>query len=304
MDELPTVAIDADDVTVLRMLQTPSRPCLLLYSGPDAGQRFDLDNGKLVIGRMPEAQVRIDDVGISRQHAELQVSGSRVSVKDLGSANGTLVNEQAINGAVALRDGDLLRVGKAVLRFHAGNSLDLLLHDRIYEQATVDAGTGAFNRRFLQDALRQAYARARAGGRPLSVICYDLDHFKRVNDTYGHAAGDTVLRVTATITRAELRGSDRLARVGGEEFTILLENTPATGALELAERIRGALARFAIELPDPMNEHGTRKVEHHQTVSLGVAELSDDMADGQALLQAGDRALYLAKRRGRNQVAV
>ena len=304
MDDSPTVVIDTNDVTLLRKLRSPSRPCLLLYSGPDAGQRFDLDGGKLVIGRMPEAQVRIDGSGISRQHAELDVSGSRVVVKDLGSANGTLVNEQRIGTPVTLQDGDLVRVGNVVLRFHSRNNLDLLLHDRIYEQATIDAGTGAFNRRFLQDALRPAFARARAGGRPLSVICYDLDHFKQVNDTYGHAAGDTVLRVTATIARAELRGTDRLARVGGEEFTILLENTPAAGALELAERIRVAMEQFPIELPDPVNKHSARPVEHRQTVSMGVAELCDDMADEQALLEAGDRALYAAKRRGRNQVAV
>jgi two-component system cell cycle response regulator len=304
MDESPTVVINAHDVTLLRKLRMPTRPCLLLYSGPEAGQRFDLEPGVHIIGRVPEAQVRIDGSGISRQHAQLQVQGSQVMLQDLGSANGTLVNEERIDEPVPLADGDLVRVGNVVLRFHARNNLDLLLHDKIYEQATVDAGTGAFNRRFLQDALRQAFAKARAGGRPLSVICYDLDHFKKVNDTFGHAAGDTVLRITSTIARAELRGTDRLARVGGEEFTVLLENTPAVGALELAERLRKAFEDFPIELPDPDDKRSARPVEYRQTASLGVAELTAEMADGQALLEAGDRALYAAKRRGRNQVCV
>lgn len=304
MDESPTVVIDTNDVTLLRKLRTPSRPCLLLYSGPDAGQRFDLEPGTAIVGRMAGAQVRVDGSGISRQHAELKVEGSRVEVTDLGSANGTLVNEEAIAGPTMLQDGDLLRVGNVVLRFHSRNNLDLLLHDKIYEQATVDTGTGAFNRKFLLDTLRQTLPRARAAGRPLSVICYDLDHFKKVNDTYGHAAGDVVLRITATIARSELRSTDRLARMGGEEFTILLENTPAIGALEVAERIRAAMAQFPIELANPDNKLSTRPVEHHQTASMGVAELTDDMVDEMALLEAGDRALYAAKRRGRNQVCV
>ena len=304
MDESPTVVINTNDVTLLRKLRTPSRPCLLLYSGPDAGQRFDLEPGTMTIGRVPESPVRIEGSGISRQHAELQVKAGRVVLTDLGSANGTLVNEQRITEPTVLQDGDLVRVGNVVLRFHSRNNLDLLLHDKIYEQATVDPGTGAFNRRFLQDAMRQAFSRARNGGRPLSVVCYDLDHFKQVNDTYGHAAGDTVLRTTATIARAELRGTDRLVRVGGEEFTILLENTPAAGALELAERVRQAMAEFPIELPDPDDKRSARPVLHHQTVSLGVAELRPEMANEQDLLQAGDRALYAAKRKGRNQVCV
>jgi two-component system cell cycle response regulator len=304
MDESPTVVINANDVTLLRKLRAPTRPCLLLYSGPDAGQRFDLEPGTHTIGRVAESQVRIDGSGISRQHAQLEVQGSQVVLQDLGSANGTLVNEERIDTPVTLVDGDLVRVGNVVLRFHSRNNLDLLLHDKIYEQATVDAGTGAFNRKFLQDALRQAFAKARAGGRPLSVICYDLDHFKKVNDTFGHAAGDTVLRITSTIARAELRGTDRLARVGGEEFTVLLENTPAVGALELAERLRKAFEDFPIELPDPDDKRSSRPVEYRQTASLGVAELTADMANEQALLEAADRALYAAKRRGRNQVCV
>jgi diguanylate cyclase (GGDEF)-like protein len=138
----------------------------------------------------------------------------------------------------------------------------------------------------------------------LSVVAYDLDHFKRVNDTYGHAGGDIVLRVTTTIARAELREGDLLARTGGEEFVIVLENTPVPGALEAAERVRAAMAEFPIELPDPVDKSNPRSVHHVQTVSLGVAGLKDDMADEQALLLAADQALYSAKRRGRDQVAL
>ncbi len=305
MHEPPTVVIDPNEVSLLRSLGTATQPCLILYSGPDAGQRFDLEPGVQIIGRVPEAQVRIEGAGISRQHAELLVgAGNTVLVHDLGSSNGTLVNEVRITEPTALKDGDLIRVSNVVLRFHSHNSLDLLLHDRIYQQATVDTGTGAFNRRYLHDTLRQQFAKARAASRPLAVICYDLDHFKQVNDTYGHASGDIVLRTTTTIARAELRDGDTLARAGGEEFTIVLPNTGVAGALELAERIRAAMAQFPIELPDPINKMSTKPVEHLQTVSMGVAELLPEMASELDLLQAGDRALYAAKRRGRNQVSV
>jgi diguanylate cyclase (GGDEF)-like protein len=304
MHEPPTIVTDANDVTLLRELGAPAQPCLVLYSGAGAGQRFDLEPGPQIIGRVPEARVRVEGPGISRQHAELLVGAGTVVLQDLGSANGTLVNEQRIQGPTALKDGDLIRVSNVVLRFHSRNSLELLLQDRIYQQASLDTGTGAHNRKFLQEMLRQNFARARSSGRPLSVICYDLDHFKQVNDTYGHAAGDIVLRVTTTIARAELRGNDLLARVGGEEFTIVLENTNAAGAIELAERIRVAMEQFPIELPDPLNKLSSKPVEHHQTVSLGVAELGPDTANEQDLLQVADRALYAAKRRGRNQVGV
>ena len=166
MDDSPTVVVDAKDVTLLRKVRAPSKPCLLLYSGEDAGQRFDLEPGHLIIGRVPGAQVRIEASGISRQHAELQVRPGKVVLQDLGSANGTLVNEERIVEPVELQDGDLIRLSNVVLRFHTRNNLDLLLRDRIYQQATVDPLTGAFNRRFLHDVMPQSFARARAAGRP------------------------------------------------------------------------------------------------------------------------------------------
>lgn len=304
MNEPPTVVIDPNEVSLFRSLGAATRPCLVLYSGPDAGQRFDLEPGPQIIGRVPEAPVRIEGGGVSRQHAELLVGAATVLLRDLGSANGTMVNEVRIAEPVTLNDGDLIRISNVVLRFHAQNSLELLLHDRIYRMATIDAGTGAFNKKFLADMLKQEFARSRAASRPLSVIAYDLDHFKHVNDTYGHAAGDLVLRVTADIARAELRDTDALARIGGEEFLVVLQDTPAAGAIEVAERIRQAIENFPIEMKDPEAKLSTRSVEHRQTVSLGVAGLEPAMRDEQDLLQAADRALYAAKRNGRNQVAI
>jgi two-component system, cell cycle response regulator len=304
MYDQPTIVTPANESSLLRDAAVMTKPCLVLCSGVDAGQRFDLDPGPQIIGRLPEAQVRVDGPDISRRHAELLVGAGMVVLKDLGSANGTLVNEVRVDDTVALKEGDLIRISNVLLRFHSHNSVDLVLQERLHRQTTTDTGTGAHNRKFLADVLRQAYARSRREQRPLSVICYDLDHFKQVNDTYGHAAGDTVLRMTTDIARAELRDGDLLARVGGEEFTIVLENTPVAGALELAERIRAAMELFPIGLPDPVNRQSSRPIEHHQTVSIGVAELLPEMNNEQELLEAADRALYQSKRNGRNRVTL
>jgi haloacetate dehalogenase len=302
MNESPTVVLASNEVSLFKNLGSSAKPCLILYSGPDAGQRFDLDPGSRIIGRLPEAAVRIDGPGISRQHAELLVGAGTVLLHDLGSANGTLVNELRITEPTKLKDGDLIRVANVVLRFHEWANLDVLLNDRVYRQTTLDTGTGAFNRKFLNEALRHEFARARGENRALSVICYDLDLFKAVNDTFGHASGDLVLRVTADIARAELRDGDALVRTGGEEFVVLLPGTPVAGALEVAERIRAAMEAFPIELANPDPGQSSRPIEHRQTVSLGVATLDDGMADEKALLEAADRALYSAKRGGRNRV--
>ncbi len=303
---------------------TPERsslPCLILYSGADAGRRFDLPPGRHLIGRTEGAAIRLDLPDVSRRHAELDVQGDRVTVQDLGSANRTCVNGTPIQQPMRLCQGDVLQVAHLVLRFHDCTSLDALLHDRIYRLATTDPGTGAFNRRYLQDILGREVQRARRGGHPLSVICFDLDHFKRVNDTHGHAAGDRVLQQCVQRVQACLRAGDVLCRVGGEEFTVLLPDTALEAAVVLAERLRLAVSSAPIvwsagsaaepaagssdgpqTLPGPDGSQDADGPGLQQTISLGVADLAPEVADGTALLAWADHRLYAAKRGGRNCV--
>lgn len=276
-------------------------PCLILYSGSDAGRRFDLAPGRHLIGRSEDAAIRFDLPDISRRHAEIEVSGDRVTVQDLGSANRTCVNGAVITQATGLRQGDVLQVANMVLRFHDCTSLDALLHDRIYRMATTDPGTGAFNRRYLQDILGREVQRARRGSHPLSAICLDLDHFKRVNDTHGHAAGDQVLVQCVQSVQACLRAGDVLCRVGGEEFTVLLPDTGLAAAAVLAERVRAAVEAAPMRLA-PADSGGALGPGLRQTVSLGVAELRPGHADGAAMLAMADHHLYAAKQAGRNRV--
>jgi diguanylate cyclase (GGDEF)-like protein len=245
--------------------------------------------------------VHIDSPGLSRRHAALQVDGDHVALADLGSANGSHVNDARLVAPVALKDGDLIRLGKVVLRFYERQSLDALLHDHIYRLATVDAGTGVFTKRYLLQALEREIKQAQRATGPLSLVCLDLDHFKAVNDRYGHNGGDLALRAAAATLRGALRDTDILGRMGGEEFAVVLPGTELDTASALAERMRAALAAQTIELPQP-GEDLAATVLHWQTASFGVAQFRAGMPDARALLGAADALLYAAKRSGRNKV--
>jgi two-component system, cell cycle response regulator len=298
MHEDRTITLVDTDATLFRQGASQTLPCLILYSGDEAGRRFDLRPGKHLVGRSAEAALRIEHPGVSRRHAELLVVGKEVVLRDLGSSNRSIVNGSPVAAPVELRQGDLVQLANVVLRFHDSNSIDALLHDRIYRLATTDPLTGVFNRKYLKDTLEREVARALRHRHPLSVICFDLDHFKRVNDTHGHAAGDQLLRGCAERVQQALRAGDVLCRVGGEEFTALLPDTGLIQAEALAERLRVAVGGQAFELLIPQ----APTLAYAQTVSLGVAELDDEAADGPALLELADRRLYAAKRGGRNRV--
>jgi len=302
-----TIAIDKTDLSFFQGLDNAvqQRCCLVVYSGGDTGRQITLDDGVSTVGRSAAARLQIDGPGLSRLHAELTVAGDEVTLRDLGSANGSFVRDARLTGPTRLRDGDLVRLGSVVLKFYSQQSMDAALHDRVYRLAMVDAGTGVFNRRYLQDALRRELRLARQRGQPLAVISYDLDRFKSVNDQHGHATGDLVLRDSAALVQAlvtEHAGQTGvLARLGGEEFVVLLPGMARPAALALAERLRAAVASHAFPLPTRSASGAVMRLR--QTLSLGVAELSPTMLDGCDLLDAADRRLYQSKHDGRNRVS-
>jgi diguanylate cyclase (GGDEF)-like protein len=168
------------------------------------------------------------------------------------------------------------------------------LHDVVQRQAITDDLTGLVNRRRFIDALQGEVERARRFGSPLTVVVADLDDFKRVNDDFGHPAGDDVLRSFASLVRSHLRDVDVPSRIGGEEFAILLPGTDSEGAVSVAERIRRSLSVVPVLLADER----TVRV----TSSFGVAQLAPEQS-GDDLMRAADAALYRAKAGGKNQVA-
>ncbi len=299
-----TVLLKTDEVTLFRELADAGkrRSCLILYSGTETGKRFVLDSHAMTIGRLAETEIYIDSPSVSRRHAEIAISPDTVTIRDLGSSNGTHVNDQRIEGTVVLKDGDLIRLGKVFLKFYEHESLDALLHDRIYRMATVDAGTEIFNRQYLTDVLKSELKIARLTLRPLSIIYYDLDHFKQVNDSYGHGAGDLVLKESASVVKQVVRKQDVLGRLGGEEFIVVLPGTALAEAMDLAERIRAAVEGhgFALAL---QSLTARTELTHRQTISLGVAQIGPEVKDVSGMLDLADQALYRAKRGGRNRVS-
>lgn len=301
-----TIRVNKSEATLFASLGEPTqrRPCLILYSGNDSGRRFVLDDGALLIGRADEADIHLGSSSLSRRHAELQVDGETVTLCDLKSANGSQVNGRRIDAATTLNDGDLIQLGKVVLKFFDRQSLDALMHDHIYRLATIDGGTGVFSKTYLLDALEREIRLARRHDRPLSLICLDLDLFKTVNDRYGHNAGDIVLRETAAQLRAASRDTDILGRMGGEEFVVVLPQADLALAATIAERMRAAVAAQVLELLPIEGTDATpaTREPHRQTISLGVAALQPGTVDARDLLGVADALLYAAKRGGRNRV--
>lgn len=190
------------------------------------------------------------------------------------------------------RPDELLARVQAVLRTKA-------LRDAYAHDATTDALTGLLNRRGLETRAAEAIAIAHRHGRPLACLIIDLDHFKTINDTYGHAAGDRSLREAAHRIRSNLRASDIVARYGGEEFLLLLPETDEAGAVAVAEKARTVLAEALVDVE---TEQGPAAITLQ--ASVGIASWEATMKDLSTLYAAADRALYEAKRTGRNRIVV
>jgi diguanylate cyclase (GGDEF)-like protein len=168
------------------------------------------------------------------------------------------------------------------------------LSKELAELARTDPLTGALNRRAMEEAALRETARSIRHGHPLCMIVVDVDHFKNLNDAHGHAAGDRALQALVRQARAMLRGNDLLARTGGEEFTILLPDTPAFSGIVTAERLRQAIE--ALEVP-----FESRSIRF--TISAGVTQFDPSRGDWESMMRLADSAMYDAKERGRNVVS-
>ena len=271
----------------------PQRAALVVIQGAELGRKYDLTRAKLQIGRAAECDVQVDQDAVSRAHAELEVDGDTVHLDDLKSTNGTFVNDTQLHGRVMLKNGDLVKIGRTVFKFISGGNIETVYHDEIYRLTTVDGLTQIANRRFFDEAVEREISRCQRYRRPVSLLMLDIDHFKRVNDTHGHLAGDAVLRHITRTLEPKLRREDVFARYGGEEFAILLPE------LALAE------ARVTAEKARKLVEESVCAWEGKPiacTVSIGAAVLGEDMAESSALIQAADKQLYRAKNEGRNRV--
>ncbi|RKH43055.1 GGDEF domain-containing protein [Corallococcus llansteffanensis] len=266
---------------------------LVVIYGLDLGRKFDLKREETLIGRSSKADIQIDQEAVSRNHARITNTTKGVRIEDLGSTNGTFVNDDVAVGGRSLQNGDLVKIGRTIFKFIAGGNIEAAYHDEIYRLTTMDGLTQIYNRRYFDEQLDREVSRSRRYERTLSLVMLDLDHFKEVNDTFGHLAGDSVLKQLASTVRTRIRREDVFARYGGEEFAMLLPEISLGGARQLAEKVRKLVERQRFEFD---------KQVIPVTLSVGVATLEPQHREATELVRAADERLYEAKTQGRNRV--
>jgi diguanylate cyclase (GGDEF)-like protein len=270
---------------------TQAPACVLQIYGGTLGRRYEVGEGDVRIGRDPENEICVDLTTVSRRHARLYEEDGRAWVEDLGSTNGTLVNDVPIDGPRKLGNGDQIRVGGSILKFIEGGNVEALYHEEIYRLMITDGLTGAATRRAFLEFLDRELFRAKRHGRPLSLVMVDIDNFREVNDKNGHLAGDHVLRGVAAAVRGEVRGDELFARYGGDEFAVVLPETVLDDAARFCERIRAKVEKQTFAWQEQILP---------VTISIGGASTEPD-EDHAALLARVDARLYEAKRTGRNR---
>jgi diguanylate cyclase (GGDEF)-like protein len=271
----------------------PERAYLVILAGSQMGEMVRLESGsELIIGRQEGVGLLLNDDGVSRQHARIRMQGANVMLTDLGSRNGTFINGTKITER-QLADGDKIQIGVATtIKYTFTDNLEEEYQRRLVEAALRDPLTGVYNRRHLDERLEAEYSASRRHGSPLSLLVVDVDHFKTVNDTHGHLAGDAALKMVARALSEGLRKEDLLARYGGEEFVVIARGSDLAGATQFAERLRER-----IESARCMWNGKELRV----TASIGVAQLGPGMTV-QQWIDAADRGVYQAKHGGRNRV--
>ena len=283
------------------------RPALVFLRGELLAVPIPLERSEVTLGRALEADVRVNDLLASRLHARIltkrdpESGEAHYRIVDLGSKNGTIVNGRSVTEAV-LHDGDKIVIGEHLLRFELLDEIDREFQKQIHRLLVHDELTGLLTSKSFFSELRREAARAEAEERTFCVLMMDLDHFKAVNDTYGHLTGSQTLEeVGGCITRA-LRTGDVAARFGGEEFAAFLLDASVAQGLVAAERVRAAVEEqeFTITRPKSADEKRTHRI----TISVGVASFPDDGRDPIELIELADTALYRAKRNGRNCVCL
>ena len=291
------------DTKVTRVSQIPGMPapghdeaCLVQIYGPMLGKKFILEKDETSIGRGDSCEIVLELDNVSRRHCSLLQKADGVFLRDNGSTNGTYLNNVEIRGETPLRSGDLVKVGGAIFKFLFGGelgSIEAQYHEEIYRLTIIDGLTQVYNKRYLLEFLDREMSRCARHGRALSLVLFDIDHFKKINDTYGHLAGDYVLREMAAALKSRIRKEECFARYGGEEFALVLPETGHENTVFLADKLR-------------------KIIEQHQfvfegkhipaTFSAGVCDLEGSHDSALAFIKTADARLYEAKHRGRNQV--
>lgn len=296
--EEKTSVVHGDTFKVRMEKAGKAPPCLVMLEGPAGyvGKQWPIDTTDLIIGRSMTSQIFIDDRSVSKSHAKISISGGDIYLVDLESTNKTVVNDDAVPPLVPIKLGnnDQIKTGNVLFKFLEAGSFEAVAIEQLQHKSEKDPLTGIYNKGALNQKGAESFKRAKLLKVPLSIAVFDIDFFKKINDSYGHTAGDYVLKeISSVIQNKLIRADDLLARYGGEEFVVLLFGSTLEQALEIGERLRATIEshKFVFE--------GTQvKI----TISVGVATKEPEMAMWEELFVKADTALYQSKANGRNRV--
>lgn len=297
--EEKTTVVKGDTFRVRMEEATKAPPCLVMLEGPAGyvGKQWPIDKTDIIIGRSMTSTIFVDDRSVSKSHAKLSISGGDVFILDLESTNRTVVNDDSIPPLVPVKLGnnDQIKTGNVLFKFLERGSLEAHALEQLQTKSEKDPLTGAYNKGALQMKGIESFKRAKLLKVPMSIAVFDIDHFKKINDSYGHPAGDYILKELSQVIGTKLiRLDDYFARYGGEEFVVLLFGSNLQQAIEIGERLRATIEghNFVYQ--------GTKI---HVTISVGVSTKQAEMSTWEELFAKADEALYMSKKGGRNRVS-
>ena len=272
-----------------------NRALLVTIRGPNPGEQRILlpSTVGFSMGRDDETDVCLIDDSVSRYHCEISHHDSGWYVRDLGSTNGTYVGGHSVDRA-QLKDGDLIKVGATIFKFLMSDDLDAASREEIYRLAVIDGLTQIYNRRYLEEFLEREISRCRRHGRPMSLIMFDIDGFKEINEQFGHLSGDFVLKHVADKLNRRIRREELFVRFSGDKFIVALPETDLEDALKFADIIRESVEIMPIAFD-------SWKIPI--TISVGVGRFDHKMTVPAELITSADNALCRAKNKGRNAIS-
>lgn len=296
--EEKTTVVRGDTFKVRLEEATKAPPCLVMLEGPAGyvGRQWPIDKNDIIIGRSMSSSIFVDDRSVSKSHAKLALSSGDVYIVDLESTNRTVVNDDSIPPLVPVKlaNNDQIKTGNVLFKFLERGSIEAHAIEQLQTKSEKDPLTGIFNKGALQIKGAESFKRAKLLKVPLSIAVFDIDHFKKINDTHGHSAGDFVLKeLAAVIGNKLIRLDDFFARYGGEEFVVILFGSNIVQAAEIGERLRATIESHTFVF------QGTKIPV---TISVGVAAKEPEMSLWEELFAKADTALYTSKKGGRNRV--
>ena len=266
----------------------------------DFGKIFILKNRKITIGRSEDNDIVLHDPRASKHHCEINIDMSGdlkvdvITIADMFSTNGTFLNGKVVEHSI-LQFGDKIGLGSSILLFNSSDEVEEIYQSTLFDIATIDSLTCLFNRRYILNDMENQVKLAKRYKKHFSLILFDIDDFKIINDSFGHQSGDEYLKLVTAKIYEGLREQDKAGRVGGEEFLVILPETDAKGAEVLANRIRENIENTVLTY---------KKNRIKATVSAGVMEFSHESVGTENVFEIVDAALYKAKEQGKNKVFV